>query len=340
MGRVVLVTGAARDLGSRVLRTLHADPDVDLAVGVDVVPPRRDVGGALFVRGDIRTPVVGRLIAKHGVDTVARLGVLATPRAPAAPAASKEVNVVGTLQVLAACQASSTVRRLVVRSTTAVYGAGPRDPALFVETDEPSTPPSGGSARESAEVEDYVRGFGRRRPDVDVAVLRLANLVGPQIDTALCAYLSLPLVPTVLGHDPRLQFLHEDDATAVLVRTVLGDATGTVNVAGDGVLMLSQCLGRSGRIAVPIPGPLLPSVGRLMRRGGAPYLGTDDVAFLTYGRGVDTRRMREVLGFEPAYTTASAFTDFLDGRGVEPVVPPERIESLERGLLAALTGRE
>ena len=135
MGRVVLVTGAARDLGSRVLRLLHDDPDVDLAVGVDVVPPRRDVGGALFVRGDIRTPVVGRLIAEHGVDTVAHLGVLATPRAPSATAASKEVNVIGTLQVLAACQAAPSVRRLVVRSTTAVYGAGPRDPALFDEDD-------------------------------------------------------------------------------------------------------------------------------------------------------------------------------------------------------------
>src|SRR6478752_10691571 len=250
MGRVVLVTGAARDLGSRVLRQLHDDPDVDLAVGVDVVPPRRDVGGARFVRGDIRTPVVGRLIAEHSVDTVAHLGVLATPRAPSSTAAAKEVNVLGTLQVLAAVQAAPSVRRLVVRSTTAVYGAGARDPALFDETDEPTSPPSSGSARESAEVEDYVRGFGRRRPEVDVAVLRLANLVGPQIDTTLCAYLSLPLVPTVLGHDPRLQFLHEDDASAVIVRAVLGrGATGTFNVAGDGVLMLSQCLLRSGRIA-------------------------------------------------------------------------------------------
>src|SRR6478752_10871761 len=121
---------------------------------------------------------------------------------------------------------------------------------MFDEDHEPSTPPKGGPARESLEVEDYVRGFRRRRPDVDVAVLRLANLVGPLIDTALCAYLALPLVPTVLGHDPRLQFLHEDDASAVIVRAVLGrGATGTFNVAGDGVLMLSQCLLRSGRIA-------------------------------------------------------------------------------------------
>src|SRR6478609_6483611 len=182
MGRVVLVTGAARDLGSRVLRTLHADPDVDLAVGVDVVPPRRDVGGATFVRGDIRTPIVARLIAEHGVDTVAHLGVLATPRGPSASSATKEVNVVGTLQVLAACQNASSVRRLVVRSTTAVYGAGSRDPAMFDEDHDPTSPPTSGSARESAEVEDYVRGF-RRRTDVSVAVLRLANLIGPVIDT-------------------------------------------------------------------------------------------------------------------------------------------------------------
>jgi len=338
MGRVVLVTGAARDLGSRVLRRLHVDPDVDLVVGVDVVPPRRDVGGAVFVRGDIRTPVVGRLIAEHGVDTVAHLGVLATPRAPSASQAAKEINVVGTLQVLAACQAAASVRRLVVRSTTAVYGAGPRDPALFAEDDEPTSPPRSGSARESAEVEDYVRGFGRRRPDVEVAVLRLANLVGPTIDTALCAYLSLPFVPTVLGHDPRLQLLHEDDATAVLAQAVTSSATGTVNVAGDGVLMLSQCLGRSGRVPVPVPGPLLPALARVLRQAGTPSLGAVDRAFLTYGRGIDTARMRDVLGFEPAHTTESAFASFLTGHGRGPVLPEERIVGVEQGLVAVLTG--
>ena len=283
---------------------------------------------------------MARLIVEHGVDTVAHLGVLATPRAPSGTRGTKEVNVVGTLQVLAACQNAPSVRRLVVRSTTAVYGAGPRDPAMFAESDEATSPPSTGSARESAEVEDYVRGFRRRRPDIEVAVLRLANLAGPHIDTALTAYLALPVVPTVLGHDPRLQLLHEDDAVNVLHHAVLGTAaTGTFNVAGDGVLMLSQCLLRAGRVAVPVPGPLLPAVGRLLRRGGAPYLGTDDVAFLTYGRGVDTTRLHEVLGFRPAYSTGEAFASFLQGRGVEPVVAPERVEAIERNLLAALTGR-
>lgn len=124
----------------------------------------------------------------------------------------KEINVIGTMQLLAACQRSPSLRRLVVKSTSAVYGSSPRDPALFSEDLVGKVPPRSGWGKDSVEVEGYVRGFSRRRPDVDVVTLRLANLVGPAIRTPMTDYFGLPVIPTVLGFDPRLQFLHEDDA--------------------------------------------------------------------------------------------------------------------------------
>ena len=121
------------------------------------------------------------------------------------------------MQLLGACQKSPTVRRLVVKSSTSVYGSAPRDPAVFTETTPPKSLPSGGFAKDAVEVEGYVRGFARRRPDVAVCVLRFANILGPTADTPLAEYFSLPVLPTVFGYDPRLQFVHEDDVIEVLL---------------------------------------------------------------------------------------------------------------------------
>src|SRR5579875_2694648 len=254
-GRVVLITGVSRYLGGRLATLLQADPAVAKVIGVDVVPPRVDLGRTEFVRADIRNPIIAKVIASAEVDTVVHMSVIATPFGAGGRAAMKEINVIGTMQLLAACQKAPTLRKLVVKSTTAVYGSSSRDPALFTENMEPRALPRSGYAKDSVEVEGYVRGLGRRRPDVDITLMRFANFIGPRIDTPLTRYFSLPVVPTVLGFDPRVQFLHERDGMEVLRRAVVEDHRGTFNVAGDGLMLLSQAIRRAGRTSVQIPSP-------------------------------------------------------------------------------------
>ena len=127
--------------------------------------------------------------------------------------------------------------------------------------------PRHGFGKDAIEVEDYVRSFDRRRPDVAVTVLRLANQVGPTVDNPLTRYFELPVCPTVLGFDPRLQFLHEEDTAEVLRRATLGPAQrGTFNVAGDGVVLLSQAIRIAGKPPLPIPEPLVNRVAELVGR--------------------------------------------------------------------------
>lgn len=310
-GRTVLVTGVSRDLGRTFARTLANDPGVDRVVGVDVVPPRGDLGDVTFVRADIRNPVIAKVIAKEDVDTVVHMSVIATPGSAGARGTMKELNVIGTMQLLAACQKSEQVRQLVVKSSTTAYGASSRDPAMFTEDMEPRRPPRSGYAKDVNEVERYVRGFARRRPDATVTLLRCANVIGPRVVSPLASYFRLPVIPTVLGFDPRLQFLHETDLNRVLRHAVVNDVPGTFNVAGDGLLMLSQALRRMGRTNVPLPGPAFGGVGSILKSARMADLSPELVAFLTYGRGVDTTRMRTELGFEPSYTTAEAFAEFV-----------------------------
>jgi UDP-glucose 4-epimerase len=340
VGRVVLVTGAARKLGGRVVRRVQREPDVERVIAVDTVPPEHALGNALFVRADIRHPMIARVLAEHAVDTVVHMDVSGTLPTSSSRAAVKETNVIGTMQLLGACQKAPNVRRLVVKSTTSVYGSAPRDPAVFTEAMPPKSLPSGGFAKDAFEVEGYVRGFARRRPDVAVAVLRFANILGPQAQTPLVDYFSLPVLPTVLGYDPRLQFVHEDDVLEVLVIAMLEPRRGTLNsgtfnIAGDGVLLLSQTARRLGRPTAPVLLPAVRWLGQMMRTTGLADFSPEQIRLLTHGRVVDTTQMRETLGFEPKYTTAEAFRDFAHSRG-PGLLPPEKLARAVDRLVAAL----
>ncbi|HEX5494775.1 MAG TPA: hypothetical protein VFX70_09410, partial [Mycobacteriales bacterium] len=297
-------------------------------------------GPVEFVPGDVGDPRVASLLAE--ADTVVHVGTGAGGTDPA-----------GTRRLLAACQHSTRLRRVVVRSTAAVYPAARRDPALFVETDAGGARdraegwdgswPGAGPGRDAAETEAQIRAFGRCRPDVRVTVLRLANLVGPRVPTRLARYFGPPAVPTACGHDPRLQFLHEHDAVEVFRLAALGEHRSTVppradgrtppgndgapwpvNVAGAGVLMLSQAIRRAGRVPLPLPGPASTLLTGLLRRAGLAHRHAGQVAdlgarlhpggLLTVGAIVDTTRLRREFGYLPRYTSVQAFDEFVRGQ--------------------------
>jgi UDP-glucose 4-epimerase len=336
---VVLVTGVSGFLGGHLAARLAANPDIDRVLGVDTVPPPRDLlkrmGRAEFVRADIRNPLISKVISSASVDTVVHASLSASPGSAGGRATMKEMNVIGTMQLLAACQKAETVRRVVLKSTTAVYGSSPRDPAVFDEATGPKDLPSGGYAKDAAEIEGYLRGFRRRRPDVTTTVLRFANFIGPRIDTVLTRYFALPVVPTVLGFDARVQLLHEEDALAVLERAATHELPGVFNVAADGVLMLSQAIRRAGKIAIPVPSSAVAPLSRVLRGARVVDFSPEQMRFLNFGRVVDLHRLETEFGFTPRWTTTQAFDDFVRGKALSPVLGPERLEAIERGVLGA-----
>lgn len=329
MARVVLVTGVSRFLGGRLTHLLQASPDIDRVIGVDVVPPDADIGQAEFVRADIRNPVIAKVINAAEVDTVVHMNVIATPVGGGSRSAMKEINVIGTMQLLAACQRAPSVKQLVVKSSTRVYGVSPKDPAMLTEDMEPNQLPRSGFPKDSVEVEGYVRGFARRRPDVAIGLLRIANILGPGMDTRLTRYFSLPVVPTVLGFDGRMQFCHEDDALKALFLCVVGKHSGTFNVAGDGLMLLSQAIARAGRVNVPMPAPVASITRNAIRRFGLIDSSAEQIDFLKYGRGVDTTRIKEELGFQPVYTTEQTFDAFVKSRDLGRVIPKVVFDDVE-----------
>ncbi|MFL6071889.1 MAG: NAD-dependent epimerase/dehydratase family protein [Mycobacteriales bacterium] len=340
--KVVLVTGVSRYLGSRLAAQLAAEEKIERVIGVDTAPPRREMlqvlGRTEFVRADIRSPQILKVVAGEHVDTVVHLDITAIPSDVGGRSSMKERNVIGTMQLLAACQRSDHVRKLVLKSSTAVYGSSPRDPALFTEEDGPKEQPRSGFAKDAAEIEGYVRGFARRRPDVAVSLLRFANFLSPHLDTPLTRYFTLPAMPVVFGHDPRLQFIHLDDGLEVMRLATVDDRPGTVNVAGAGVLPLSQAIRRAGRVAIPVLPVVAGLVGRAVRGSRLVDFSPEQLAFLRYGRGVDTSRLTGEFGYLPRYTTVQAFDDFVRGRNLTSPISPAVLEVVEQAILDRIRG--
>ncbi|WP_433371301.1 NAD-dependent epimerase/dehydratase family protein [Streptosporangium sp. CA-115845] len=339
MTHTVLVTGVSRHIGARVASVLADDPDVDRVIGVDTVPPpslSRDGGVPLgrteFVRVDLRSPDIAQVIAAADIDTVVHMSLVSAPPRSGGRALMKEHNVIGTMQLLGACQRSATVRRVVMRSTTAVYGSSPHDPAVFTENAEPAEPPSHGYAKDASEVEGYVRGFARRRRDVVVSTLRFANFMGPGVDSPLTRYFAQPVLPTVFGFDPRLQFVHEDDAVEVLRRMAMEDHPGTFNVAGDGVLLLSQCVRRVGLLPIPMPSSVFGLMGDLARGAGLVDFSPEQLRLMCHGRVVDTTLLSAALGWKPRFSTATAFEDFIRARDLAGGLPAAMMDMLSRAV--------
>ncbi|MCV7075604.1 SDR family oxidoreductase [Mycobacterium szulgai] len=340
--KVVLVTGACRFLGGYLTARLAQNPLINGVIAVDAIAPSKDMlrrmGRAEFVRADIRNPFIAKVIRNGDVDTVVHAAAASYAPRSGGSAALKEINVMGAMQLFAACQKAPSVRRVVLKSTSEVYGSSAHDPAIFTEDSSSRRPFREGFAKDSLDIEGYVRGLGRRRPDIAVTILRLANMIGPAMDTTLSRYLAGPFVPTMFGRDARLQLLHEQDALGALERAAMAGKAGTFNIGADGIIMLSQAIRRAGRIPLPVPGFGVWALDSLRRANRYTEITRDQFDYLSYGRVMDTTRMRTELGYQPKWTTAEAFDDYVRGRSLTPIIDPHRVRSWE-GRAVALAQR-
>ncbi|WP_304452209.1 NAD-dependent epimerase/dehydratase family protein [Nocardiopsis sp. YSL2] len=298
MARVVLVTGVSSPLAAGVAQALSAEPGVRRVIGADSSPPpradsapRASVGGGDAPRGveyvhvDLHDESLGQIVADSGAEVILHLG-LDTARAP-----HREDTLLGTMRVLAAAQRSPRVQRVVVRSSASL------------------------DSDDAAEVERDTLGLQRRRPDVSVAVLRLANLIGPSVDTPLTRYLGARFVPTVLGRDPNVRFVHEDDAAEALVRMALSDETGHFDVAGADSVPLSDCLRRVGGQRLPVPARGLKVLRSMAKHGRIDYASsTRAVSAGRLATGMDTAPLEKALDWSPSYSSPQAFETFVGSR--------------------------
>jgi len=317
--RRILVTGLSTYWGGRLAQALESFEEVEAIIGVDAVEPNRELERTEFVKVANQHSLLARIVRAAEIDTVVDTRLTVSSVA-AAPRAAHDNNVLGTMNIVMACAGSdSPVRKLVFQSSTHYYGSEQDDPAFFLEEMPRQHPPRTPLEGDIVDAEGAVAEFAEKHRDVEVTVLRCANVLGPDVDTAFTRMFALPLVPMVLGFDPRLQFVHEDDVVHALEHAVFHETPGIFNVAADGVLALSEVISLLGKR----PAPVLPPWGAGLLAGPLRSLGfripNEMLNLLRFGRGVDNRRL-QATGFRYGHTSREAVAKFGHHLRVNPVM--------------------
>jgi UDP-glucose 4-epimerase len=314
-GGAVAITGASGFLGLNLLRRiLESDPEGSIVV-VDVQKPPVDDRRVKYYRVDLTDPTADATLAgilkKERVETIVHAAYLTNPGHDHTFA--HELEVIGTMHVLHAIS-EARVRKIVVAGTTMSYGAHPSNPNFLTEEHPLRSQTTDRWLRDRVEVEHEVKKFSGKHTETIVTVLRTCWIMGPTVNNFVTRYFSRAVVPTLLGYDPLLQFVHEDDALDAFQAAVARDFPGVYNIVGRGVLPLSTLLKLGGKAHVAIlhlaAYPLVQTLW-MAQSTEAP------AAFLDYLRYLwvaDGDKARIEMGFEPKYSTKEAWMSFVGSR--------------------------
>jgi UDP-glucose 4-epimerase len=315
----ILVTGISHYWGGRLAQALEAFPEVEAVIGVDNEEPNVELERTEYVKVGAQHALLRRVVEAAEIDTVVDTR-LVVDSATTSSSKAHENNVMGTMNILAACAgADSPVRKVVFKSSTHFYGCHVDDPAFFDETMRRSQPPRTGIERDVVEAEASLNEFAERHPDTAVSILRFANVLGADVKTSHIKLFSLPVVPMILGFDPRYQFVAEDDVVHALEHAVKHRVPGAYNVAGDGVLALSEVAGLLGKPYAPVLPPWGTGIATSVLRRLGVEIPPEALEQLRYGRGVENRRFK-ACGFRYQHTSRETVLKLAEYLRLHPVV--------------------
>jgi UDP-glucose 4-epimerase len=331
--RRILVTGVARWWGALVVQRLVEDPDVDEVIGIDTREPRYDLGRADYLKLDIRHSLIGKLVRSVGVDTVVHT-LTRVDSFDMDPRRAHEMNVIGTLNLLAGCAgAGSPVTRFVLKSSSHVYGSRVDLPTGLREDHRLDSNSRHQFVRDIVEVESYVNDFAARNPGIDILVLRFGNGLNADEPQPLAKYLDLEVVPTVAGYDPTFQLTHRDDCVEALRLAAKRGPAGAYNIAAGGAEPLSKLLDDAGKLHAPLIPPFgIELAAYALRKSGVAFLSPQLLDLLRWGRVLSTAKAARLLGFRAARDTRAAFEEYISQRRVLRYEPDNQGYQYEKEL--------
>jgi UDP-glucose 4-epimerase len=311
---VIAITGLGSFLGRALVDRLLARSSGLRIVGLDKRRPFRLDERVNFHSVDLTEPTadsrVAEVLAQERVEAVVHTAFRAQPTANIEM--DHELETIGSLHVMNAC-AATKVKRLVVVSSTMLYGPWPDNPNFLTEEHPLRGHPGSHSVANRAQVESLLAEWRDRHPDTEVTVLRNCWIFGPRYLDHVVRFFSLPVVPKLMGYDPLMQFVHEEDCLHVLETATLHSHPGVFNVVGAGVLPLSTILRLAGKRILSLPPAILYRMAYYPSQGqtGDPPEGFYD--YLRYLWVADGQRGWDAFG-EPVYTTREAWMSFVSAR--------------------------
>ncbi len=297
----VLITGISGGQGRLLTRRLLENFEV---CGVDRVEWEGAPRGVRVHVVDLRKKKFEDVIRTELPTAVVHMGFVRHFRT--SQRVRHDVNVRGTQQLLDHC-VNHGVQNLVVLSSSYVYGAFPENPYYMDEDSPLSASRSYPEIRDLVEVDTLASAHLWRYPHIRTCVLRPVNVLGYYVHSMIARYLRQARIPTVMGFDPMMQFIHEEDVSEAIALTLQHGLQGVFNVVGPGEVPLHTAIRECRGTAVSMPEPLMrPLFDRLFRWGLTPYP-PGAIDYLKFPITLAGSRFVEATGFSPLFGLEEIF---------------------------------
>ncbi|HWP67082.1 MAG TPA: SDR family oxidoreductase [Candidatus Limnocylindria bacterium] len=300
-GERVLITGIAGSLGRLLTHRLRGRYGV---LGVDRNGWPGHPADVQLHLIDLRKRRFEDIIRTERPDTIVHYAFVRHFRGD--PEIRHEVNVLGTRRLLEYA-AEYGVKRIVVLSSGYVYGALPDNPTFLDEEASLNVSRTYPAIRDLAEVDHLVLTFLWKHPEIATTLLRPVSMLGPNSHTAISRFLRARLVPMIVGFDPMMQFIHEEDVADAVVLAMEKGTRGVFNVVGPGAVPLSVAIRECGGTAVPLLEPVARVLFAQLFQLGLYHTPADAIDFLKYSCTLDGRRFVATTGFTPRHSLRSVF---------------------------------
>jgi UDP-glucose 4-epimerase len=311
---VVAITGVSGQLGGTLAQLLEEDDRVAHVVGLDVRPPTQSLAKTRFFQQDVSAPGMENIFRDEGVTHVAHFAfILDTIRDRER---AHRVDVGGSRNVLSASSAVG-VKKIVVSSSSVVFGAHSDNPTAIPE-DHPRRPhPRIQYTLDKVEVEDLCASFAKEHPATRVVVLRPVTIVGPRMANFISRSMEKPVVLLPAWHNPPWQFVHEVDCARAAQVMLFNGLSGVYNLGADGTVGLAELLREHNRRVTRVPRLLMKTVADLCWYLGLTRLSEVHgplVDFMCWVPVLDNSRLKREADFQFRYTSREAIEDYFRAR--------------------------
>lgn len=311
--KTIVITGTASFRGAALLKALENDPQYQSIVAVDYKKPPFPTKKTRFHKVDLTETLadehLANILKKENCDTLIHCAIPTTP--PKNQGLAHELISVGTLYVFNAC-AEARVRKVILASTSDVYGAFPTNPNFLLEDfHTPKGDRQSSFLADKISAEKEALKYAKKYPDRIVTILRFCTILGPTYKSYKTQFLRRPIVTTILGFDPLVQFLHEDDLVKAFNLAITQDCPGIFNIVGDGVLPLSRVINILGNFNLKLPQIGFKTMVQTLWYLDMAPAPASHVDFLRYLCVADGAKARNILGFTPRFSTKEALLSFV-----------------------------
>ncbi len=292
--RAIVITGICGRLGRRLTRMLHRQARV---IGLDRRPFPDRPSDIEHHEIDLRSKRAKDIFRGGGVRALVHLGVMHNPRDSAEEHHSW--NVVAFQHLLEYVERYK-VPKVVLLSSANVYGPRPDNPQFLSEEAPLLGAGPFSDIRDLVGLDMCAQSYLWRYANTEAVILRPSHILGT-VKNAPSNYLRLKVVPTLLGFDPMMQVVHQDDVVWALRAALAPGARGIFNIGGPPPVSLSRALQMLGRNAVSVPHSVARvAVDRLFRWRVTDFP-APELDFIRYVCMVDDARARSVLGYRPRH---------------------------------------